>query len=155
MIDIDIINSMLKGISIYLFIFFIFLKIINYKNLSNRKIVVITICAIMNSILYAFLLEKISFVVANLICIPICSIVVSYITKNKIVDSIGIMIISLGLIYGVLMISSIIVMLIMCIFFHNLGGKKLLVMSLTLIVQAILIFLIFKTRRFKNRNFFR
>ena len=149
MINIDVINTIIKFIALNICTFFTFFKIINFKsNLINKFI------GIMSSILIAFFYSMMVVYIENIIILVISyilfSFVISLIIKEKIYYCITVMTISIAVNMIINIISAVITKT--CIVFTgiNIDDRNPINFILIQMLYGLLIAYFTKIKRFKN-----
>ena len=146
---IDIINKIIKIIFINNLSFFVWKKLINYKENNYFKTIII-VCL---SIVEAFIELKMQSIPTLLRIIGmyfIYGIILAKITKKPIYYTITIFFISLTITYIMYIISIIFAGIIVKVLNLSLNINNTLIFILTILIEVIIMSLIFKIRRFKN-----
>ncbi len=146
----DIITNIIKMVFINACVSYISCRIINYKTKSFIKIGLLTLVAVNISLIYSLLINYMNPINLLLISYIIFSIVFSYITGNKLSNSIVITVMAISITYIIYIVSvmSAGVIIYLLKISDNFGSRSnFIVIS---IIEILLIMLLFKSRRFKN-----
>ena len=146
---IDYLNIFLKYFFINLVTCYICFKISNFKPLSQKnKLITIAISMII-SIIYTF--SSNYFYPSSLIILSYfaLSLLYFYITKYKVVYSIVVTFVALT-ISIILYVISIFIILFTCMLFSHLNNQSPIILMFTILLETLLVFLIFRNKRFKN-----
>lgn len=152
----DIINNSIKVFFISLYLYFVFIKLINFKENTKINIILIIITSFINTIVYAVLNYYIDSLIAVVIVFFIYGIVISRILKKKICYSLVLTLISFAVTYAIYLIAIIISSLCLKLLIPSISYKSSVILITIPFVEAILLFLIFRIKRMKNGiNFFK
>lgn len=146
---IDYLNIFIKYFFINLVTCYISFKISNFKTLNLKsKLITIAICIII-SIIFTFCSKF--FYPSYLIVLLyfVLSLLYFYITKYKINYSIVVTFVALTITI-ILYVMSIFTILFTCMAFSHLNKQSPIILIFTILLETLLIFLIFKIKRFKN-----
>lgn len=148
--DLIFIDTFIKNVGISLCTYLSFFYIINYKNISYSRKFLIFISVILFAIFYSIIHTYISTSICTLLSICIYSIMLSFISRNKLLYSAIITTISISISYIAFIISSFIVILPMKFFKTIIDETHPIAFILFILIQFILVILLFKIKRFKN-----
>ena len=147
---IDIINRILKICFINIFTYLIFIKLINYKKNSFKKVIVVIITSIINSTIGVYIAEKLEVLPAILVCYSLQSLIISRILNAKFQYSVIVSFIALTITYFINQISIVLASLILKLLIPKIEIDNILILLLTVIIEYALINLFFTIKRFKN-----
>lgn len=154
--NIDIINDSVKVFFISLYLYFVFIKFINFKENTKINIILIIITSFINTVIYAVLNYYIDSLITIMIVFFIYGIVISKILKKKLCYSLILTLISFSVTYATYLISIIISALCLKLLIPNISYKSPVLLITIPIVEGILLFSILKIKRLKNGiNFFK
>lgn len=146
---IDYINIFIKYFFINLVTCYISFKISNFKTLNQKnKLITVTICFII-SIIFAFCSKFFHPSYLTVLLYFVLSLLYFYITKYKINYSIVVTFASLAITI-ILYVISIFTILLIGMAFSNLNKYSPIILIFTMLLEILLIFLLFKIKRFKN-----
>lgn len=145
---IDIINNSFKFFYINVFILYIFIKIVNYKEIKKHKVLIIIIFFIFSSILYSILIKFMGKALFLLIYFPIYAFIMKYFTDGQIHNTLIVTITSIIITYLIYIFSIIIDGII--IYNIKLEHNNIINYLLIPIIEIILIKIIFRIKRIKN-----
>lgn len=152
----DIINNSIKVFFISLYLYFVFIKLINFKENTKINIILIIITSFINTIVYAVLNYYIDSLIAVVIVFFICGIVISRILKKKLCYSLILTLISFAVTYASYIVAIIISGLLLKLIIPNINYENPISLITIPFVEAMLLFLIFRIKRLKNGiNFFK
>jgi len=147
MYDIGLLNNIIRFFCIGVFTHYTFLKIINFKNSTTLKIVLILILNVVISIIYSFARQYLDIILAVIVYYSLHSIVLHFITKKKIGYSVFIFCIAFSISYVGLIISALI----------QFAPQRLLTINnwtinfiIAALIQAVLLYSFFKIKKFKH-----
>lgn len=150
MFDVDILNSFFKDIFINLCISYIFIKIINYKDIKRKEFIYIVSFSIFIAIIYANLLGYAGFIFTNVICLLSYAFFISSITKTKPACAIVVMLLAVAITFSIFVIATIISGCIFKTIFVNIKDNNTIGLFMIVLIEALCIYYIFKIKRFKN-----
>ena len=145
MFTIEIISSLFRNFIIFLCSFFVFIKIINYKEITGMKAIFIIFISLLFSVFHYILMGYVSFAFSIVILTFIASIIMAIITRNKLSFVLPSIILSMCITFFIYLCVVIIVSL-PFYFILELEYDNFITMSLTFIV----VFRIFKIKRISN-----
>lgn len=148
--DIDVINRVVKEIFIYVWISYVFLKITNNKNYNVNFILKIILIDFFIGIIYDYLSLAYNTIILNLVCITIFSIFFSILSKNKLGYTIIISLMALGIVCGTYIISSMLSSFVFSFIFRISNIDNIYIFTLITIFESIILYLLFRVKRFKN-----
>ena len=144
---IDTINMIMKNIFFNIFAIIIFFKISNYREIDNIKRIIIFISIVCLSVLYAFFKKHLDIVMAVLIIDLLEVILLKFITKQKMLNILIGIVISISISYAFLTIAATLEFLLQKIFCIN---GKIINTFFTLVIEYILIYFLLKLKRLKK-----
>lgn len=151
---IDIINNIIKMFFILLGTLFVYIKVINYKNITLSKVFMALFFSFILSLFYAFIIVPFNrIIIFPVICI-IQSIVMSYITKEKFNYCIVITTISFIMTYVIYLISILLGGNIIWFLMKQEILYKPISLLIIFIVMYSIIYTFFRIKRFKNGFYF-
>lgn len=145
----DFINQIAKNLFINILIYFVFIKLINYKNNNKYKVGIIVAVAITESIVEN-LIKGIPTISKIIIMCIIYGAVNAKLTKNKLIYSTVITFISLTVVYSVYIISIVITGVIVQITKLKISVNNICVIVIIAIIESLILRQIFKIKRIKN-----
>lgn len=147
---IDAINELIKMFFISIYTFYVYTKIINYKNKNLYKILIAISFCILNSTIYLIMIRYFSPVPIILFIYFIYDIVMAVITDNKISYSTLVIIISFTIVYATYMFSTVLAGLIIYYFKINISISNPLINLIIHAIEIILILSMMSMKRIKN-----
>lgn len=148
--EIDIITNIIKTLFINICIFYISLKITNYKLNSWSKIILITIVVFITSIEYVILSNYINVATILMVLYILYSIIFAYISSNKLSNSIIVIALSVSIGYISYIISVMCAGIIIYLTKISDSYSSRINFVFIVIIEIILLFIFFKNKRFKN-----
>jgi len=152
MINDRVVNDFFKNLFLIFFICYIYIKIINYKEITKKKTILLcffSLCiAIINNIL---VIRFNTYFINKILCFLLLSIVISWVIKNNIKKVIFPNFISTGMAYIGFIISGLATSILIKVFFNMIGSTNTIVAVIVFIFELILLSCFFKIKRFKNR----
>lgn len=145
----DFINQIAKNLFINILIYFVFIKLINYKNNNKYKVGIIVAVAITESIVEN-LIKGIPTISKIIIMCIIYGAVNAKLTKNKLIYSTVITFISLTVVYSVYIISIVITGVIVQITKLKISVNNICIIVIIAIIESLILRQIFKIKRIKN-----
>lgn len=149
MLNIVIVSNFAKIFFICIFSYFANVKIINYRNHNFCKIVVIIIVSILVALLYIFLIQYLLVVGAFIISYIIYGIIINNILKTDFRNAFVSTTIAVIIAYIMYLISTLLSGLLLVIFVPNIDYKNPISLLSIPIIEALLLWGIFKMKRFK------
>ena len=146
---VDFINQIAKNLFINILIYFVFIKLINYKNNNKYKVGIIVAVAITESIVEN-LIKGIPTISKIIIMCIIYGAVNAKLTKNKLIYSTVITFISLTVVYSVYIISIVITGVIVQITKLKISVNNICIIVIIAIIESLILRQIFKIKRIKN-----
>ena len=143
-------NNILKYTFITAISFYVFIKATNYKNIHKKDIFIISISSIISGIFYAVLINFISSVIILPFLIIISSLAISFITKDKIENSIILSFISMSISIACYLISLALVLAIISLPFFNVDKQNSLILLFSVFIEILLIRFLFHIPRFSK-----
>lgn len=147
---IDVINEFIKMIFISLYTFYVYTKIINYKNKDFYRFAIIISFCILISTIYTVLLRYINPVPIILFLYFLYDIVMAIITNNKINYSTLVMIISFTIVYATYIFSTIIAGLLIYYLKVNINISNPIINLVIHLIEVILLLSIMRLKRIRN-----
>ncbi|MDD3393002.1 MAG: hypothetical protein PHE54_05640 [Bacilli bacterium] len=147
------ISEFIKFFALHICSFIIYIKIVNFKEITLNKKVVILISSIILAFIYTIISTQSDIILAFLISLFLCSIILKYITLRKLLTSILISIVSYAICYFLLVISSVIVVTISMVIFKTTENTIYDHIAISIIIICLSL-LFFKIKRFKNGLYF-
>lgn len=145
----DFINQIAKNLFINILIYFVFIKLINYKNNNKYKVGIIVAVAITESIVEN-LIKGIPTISKIIIMCIIYGAVNAKLTKNKLIYSTVITFISLTVVYSVYIISIVITGVIVQTTKLKISVNNICIIVIIAIIESLILRQIFKIKRIKN-----
>lgn len=151
--QIDLINNFAKMIVINFFIYLIYQKIINCKNIKSNYIVVFII-SVIGAMVYITLNKYIPTLIMIIILYFFYGIIINKFTEDKM--NYVVYIFSCVIAYLMYVIATIISGILLLLLFTNVKANNPISLAIIPSITILLYYLIFKTKRFKNGfNFFK
>lgn len=147
---IDVINNILQITIINIFVYLVFIKLTNYKQSNNKKVIIISIIGLIEAIIGTILVEHIEVLPSMILVYLLTSFVVSKLTENKFSYSILVTFISLTITYLIYIISIILSGVFLKIIFNDLNKDNIAILIGAIIIEGIVIWRIFKIKRLKD-----
>ncbi len=147
---VSILNNIIKISFINICTFWILVKLIDFKETSFKKIIIICITSIIGEIISISLIKYFSVPLSMLMFYLIYGAIISKIIKKKIQYTVIVTFISLIITYFVFIISIFISGSIIKLINEDLNVDNVLILFLIMICECIIIKRIFKVRRLKN-----
>ena len=147
---IDIINNILKISFINIYVYYVYIKIINYKNVTFYKIIIAILSSLFFALIYTILIQYTSAAIAFPIIYFLQSIILSYINKNNLNYSVVVVSISFVLVYILYLISIIISSPIAKMIFNVNSTNNIIILFVAIAIEYLLLKLLFRIKRFKN-----
>lgn len=147
---IDIVNNLGKMFIVNVYVYFTFIKIINYKGNNSLKNIIIFCSSIILSELYMILDKYMDKILVIPLIYFLFSAVIKLLVDEKFNYCVFVVIISFILTYMVYLISVLISGLIMLPFMSNISYKSPISLLTIPIIMALIYFFIFKIKRIKN-----
>lgn len=146
----NIVNNVIKMTFVNICTYLIFIKLINYKHNNIKKTAIILAFSLAEEIISIILVQYIGKTINMAIMYLIHSIVIARVTDNKIKYSIIVVLIALTITYLIYLISIILSSIILKIFIRGIQENSIIILFVGIIIENILIYEIFKIKRFKN-----
>ena len=147
---IDIINEFIKMFFISLYIFYIYVKIINYNDITLYKILIILLSCIFISLVYLITINYINTIAVIIILYFLYDIILSKISKNDLYYSTLVMIISFIIVYTTYIFSVIIAGLIIYYLKFNINIQNPVANIIIHLIEISLILIVIRIKRIKN-----
>lgn len=147
---IDLINNSIKTFFINMYIFYAYIKILNYKSLKFQKIVVVLAVNIILSIIVSIISIWTNYVTAFLLVYFVYDIILAIVMKNKLGYSTIITTIAFILTYATYIISILFIGNIIFFLDINMNMNSIIINVLIQTIQSVIILEIFKIKRIKN-----
>ena len=146
---VNFVNNVTQIMCINILAYILFAKVINYKENSFGKIIAVCITSFIISILSVIVKYNGSILLAILVIYFLNSVSISIITKNKLQYSIIVTFISLTITYLIYIISIILSGVLLKIINPNIQKNNIIILFLAIIIEALISYKIFRTRRLK------
>ena len=147
---IDIVNNIARISFINVFTFIVFSKIINYEKLNIYKSIIFIIICIIEGVLYTILIPNMIPLIRILIVYSLHSLFISKLSKNNLQYTTICTFISLTITYLIYIISTLISSFILKITFPQIQSNNILILIVTMIVSNLILYQVFKIKKFKN-----
>jgi len=147
---INIINSLIKSFSMTMLVYFVVLKVINYKENNIKNIITIIGAGIINALIAVILLDNLNQLFITSFIYFIFGIIISKIIKGKFFYSEIITFMSLVIVELIFTISIIISSIILKSFMLNIKSENIMIFFVGIIIELLIIYFFFKIKRFKN-----
>lgn len=147
---IDIVNRIAKISCINILTYLLFKRLINYKDNNHKKSTMMVIISIIEGAICIFLRKYIDALPALLINYCIHSLLISKITNNKFQYSAICTFISLTITYLIYIISTLISSFMLKVIFPDIQSNNILILIVTMIISNLILYQVFKIKRFKN-----
>lgn len=147
---VDIINNSVKFFFICIYLYLVYSKIINYKENSILKKIIIILSSMFISILYIILIQYVQPIFSMLITCFTYSIILMSIVKNKFYYSIVVFIIAFVITYMTYLVSVLISGILIMILIPNTNPNSHISLIIIPLVNYILLYLLSRIKRFKN-----
>lgn len=147
---IDKINEFIKIFFISIYMFYIYVKMVNYKDNNFYKTVIIVLSCAFISFIDIFLINFVNPGVIILFLYFIYNIVLAYITETKLINSTIIVVISFAIVYTTYIISVIITGILIYLFNISINNNNPLINIIINLVEILLLIGITKIKRIKN-----
>jgi len=147
---IDLINILTKNFFLSMLIYFVLLKIINYKQNSFKKLIIISLISFINGLIYVAFIEYINQIFITFFIYFIFSIIISGIIQEKIFYSEIITFISLAIVKLTFLICIILSCIILKVLIPNIEFENIMILFLAISIELLMIYFFFKIKRFKN-----
>lgn len=146
---IDVINTVLKISLINIFTFFVYIKVINYKENNFCKTMIIVGVSVIEAIIELTFYKVATLI--RLLCIYfLYGLLIAMITKKKFYYSIVITFISLVITYLINIASVIIIGILLKIIYPNINPNRVYAIMLIAILEGTIIHFIFEIKRLRN-----
>lgn len=149
MLNVVIASKFTKIFFIYLFSYFINIKIINYRNCNFYKTAFIVIISILISLLYVFLTQYLLDVGAFIISYFVYWTATTIILNTNFEDNFASIIISVTIAYIIYLISTLLSGILLMIFAPNIDYRSPISLVTIPIMEALLVWSMFKIKRFR------
>lgn len=146
----DVVNKILKISSINIFTYIMFAKIIDYKKNNYKKIIVICVLSLTETLLGKVLNDYITNLSGILIIYLLHSYFIAKLTNNKLRYSLIIVFISLTITYLIYIISLLISSFFLKIIKPTIQKDDVTILFFSMIIESLIIYGIFKIKRFKK-----
>lgn len=146
---IDIINSTIKVFFISIYLYVVYIKLIDLKEKKQFRLIIIFM-SFVNTVLYAVLNTYTEEIISIIITFLIYGIIISRILNNKIYYSIILTLISFAITYATYIIAIIISGLILKVLIPNISYKNPISLITIPLIEGILLFMLSKVKRFKR-----
>lgn len=147
---IDIINNTIKVFFISIYLYFVYIKLINFKENVKLKLMIIIIVSFINTILYAILNTYTDEIISITVTFLIYGIIISRILNNKICYSIILTLISFAITYATYIIAIIISGLFLKLLIPDISYKNPISLITIPLTEGILLFMLSRVKRFKK-----
>lgn len=147
---IDIINEILKVSFINILTYFVFIKSVNYKNNNNIKTCIIIGGSIIEACIEYILMKHMPTLPKIIIMYYIYGCLIANVTKNKTQYSIMLTFISLTITYLIYLISIILAGILVKTLNLNISKNHILILFITVLIETIILYAIFKIKRIRN-----
>ena len=147
---IDIINKVLKITFTNMYTYLIFTKLINYKKNNYKKIIIMLLVSLLETIVGLMLAEHMTLLTAMLIIYFVHSLIISKITNNNFQYSAISTFISLTITYLIYIISTLISLFILKVIFPDIQINNIIILLVAITISNLILYRIFKIKRFKN-----
>ena len=147
---IDIINEILKVSFINILTYFVFIKLVNYKNNNNIKTCIIIGGSIIEACIEYLLMKHVPILPKIIIMYYIYGCLIANVTKNKTQYSIMLTFISLTITYLIYLISIILAGILVKTLNLNISKNHILILFITVLIETIILYAIFKIKRIRN-----
>ena len=147
---IDIINKVLKITFTNMYTYLIFTKLINYKKNNYKKIIIMLLVSLLETIVGLMLAEHMTLLTAMLIIYFVHSLIISKITNNNFQYSAISTFISLTITYLIYIISTLISLFILKVIFPDIQSNNIIILLVAITISNLILYRIFKIKRFKN-----
>lgn len=147
---IDIINKVLKITFTNMYTYLIFTKLINYKKNNYKKIIIMLLVSLLETIVGLMLAEHMTLLTAMLIIYFVHSLIISKITNNNFQYSAISTFISLTITYLIYIISTLISSFILKVIFPDIQSNNIIILLVAITISNLILYRIFKIKRFKN-----
>ena len=145
-----IINDIIQISCINLITYFVFIKLLNYKNSNFKSNVIMVMCSIVEAVSLTYLLKVITSLPSIIIISCIQGINMSLITKIKVKKSVIVTFISLSIVYLIYIMSIVPISIIMKLINKNILKENIIIPILAFIMEYVILHFLFKMKRFKN-----
>lgn len=145
-----IINDIIQISCINLITYFVFIKLLNYKNSNFKSNVIMVMCSIVEAVSLTYLLKVITSLPSIIIIYCIQGINMSLITKIKVKKSVIVTFISLSIVYLIYIMSIVPISIIMKLINKNILKENIIIPILAFIMEYVILHFLFKMKRFKN-----
>lgn len=145
-----IINDIIQISCINLITYFVFIKLLNYRNSNFKSNVIMVVCSIAEAISLTYLLKVVTSLPSIIIIYCIQGINMSLITKVKVKKSVIVTFISLSIVYLIYIMSIVPISIIMKLINKNILKENIIIPILAFIMEYVILHLLFKMKRFKN-----
>ena len=147
---VDIVNRIIKIFFINFLTYYVVTKIINYKNTNIIKYIAIFITSIMLAIIEVSLVKIMPTLPVIVFMYVIYSFVNSKITNNTVNYSLVLTFISLTITYLIYLISIILAGILVKTLNLNISKNHILILFITVLIETIILYAIFKIKRIRN-----
>ncbi len=144
------INEFIKILFISMYMFFAYIKIVNYQKIDLYKRIIIILSCFFISTIYIFLISFIDPVVVILFLYFIYDIVLSFITDNKLIYSTLVMVISFTIVYSTYIFSVVVAGITIYIFKLNIYDNDPIINLIINLIEIIILFNILRLKRIRN-----
>lgn len=145
-----IINDIIQISCINLITYFVFIKLLNYKNSNFKSNVIMVMCSIVEAVSLTYLLKVITSLPSIIIIYCIQGINMSLITKIKVKKSVIVTFISLSIVYLIYIMSIVPISIIMKLINKNILKENIIIPILAFIMEYVILHFLFKMKRLKN-----
>ena len=146
----NFVNSMLRNAFIAIITFYVFSKSTNYSKITKKELVIMLFSSIFVGFLYALLSSYIPSLFILPIIIIIISIVISFISKLSIEETIIISFISMSISIAFYIVSLSLVLAVIILPIFNIDKQNTIILLFTAIIECIMVNRFFHIPRFKH-----
>jgi len=150
MVALDIINDIIRITYINICVYIVFLKIVNYKENTYRKIILMFIVSLIEEIIAIHLIDRVPMIMSMVVMYLSYGIIIGKITQNRYRYSIIITFISLTVTYAIYLFSLLIAAILLKILIPTIETDNIAIFIMVMIIQGICLKKLFNIRRFKN-----
>ena len=142
-------NKIIKIIFINIMTYYVFIKIINYRDNTIPKMLCITIYSVIETIVEV-MLQPLPIYVILIGAYSIYGLLIATITKKPKLYAITITFISLTITYVIYIVNIILVGVLLRMIKPNIQTNSIIIIILIMLNETLIIYKLFKTKRFKN-----
>lgn len=150
MINIEVINRILKILFLNMCIVYIFIKITNYKELNRKKMIILSIGSLFGAIIYNFFRKHFSIVLNTFFSFVLISLLLSYVTENRIEKILFEDLFAAGIAYIVFIFSVIMLSFLVDISNLNIPNDSPIGLFVINLIEFFILHFFFKIKRFRN-----